>query len=35
MKSMEVREYVVCYFDLLGKREGLIEKVRKSDDIRH
>ncbi len=33
MKSMEVREYVVCYFDLLGQREGLIEKVRKADDV--
>jgi len=27
MKSMEVREYVVCYFDLLGQRAGLIERL--------
>lgn len=25
---MEVREYVVCYFDLLGQREGLLKRVR-------
>ena len=28
MNSMEVREYVVCYFDLLGQREGLLKRVR-------
>lgn len=33
MKSMEVREYVVCYFDLLGQREGLLKKVRELKEI--
>ena len=33
MITTEVREYAVCYFDLLGQREGLLKKVRESDDI--
>lgn len=33
---MEVREYVVCYFDLLGQRDGLLKRVRNekiTDDL--
>ena len=33
MITTEVREYAVCYFDLLGQREGLLKKVREADDI--
>ena len=33
MKSVEVREYVVCLFDFLGQREGLLRKVRDTEDI--
>ena len=28
-----VREYIVCYFDFLGQRSGLLKKVRESKDI--
>lgn len=28
-----VREYIVCYFDFLGQRSGLLKKVRESNDI--
>lgn len=33
MNSVEVREYVVCFFDFLGQREGLLRKVRNTKDI--
>ena len=28
-----VREYIVCYFDFLGQRSGLLKKVRDAKDI--
>ena len=28
-----VRDYIVCYFDFLGQRSGLLKKVRESIDI--
>lgn len=28
-----VRDYIVCYFDFLGQRSGLLKKVRESSDM--
>lgn len=30
---MVVRDYAICYFDLMGQRDGLLRKVRETNDI--
>lgn len=30
---MVIRDYAVCYFDLLGQRDGLLRKVREAKDL--
>lgn len=31
-RRMVIRDYAVCYFDLLGQRDGLLHKVREAKD---
>ena len=31
--NYKVKDYAVCYFDLLGQRDGLLRRVREATDL--